>query len=65
MEILAEGTGDELDALRREGGGRGGGSAADALSFLIDSLEVGASTFGGAERQLALASYSPSGEPAS
>ena len=60
MQILAEGVGEELDAVRREGGGRGGkGGAADeeGLAFLVDALEVGASTFSVAERQLALSSY--------
>ena len=64
MQILAEGVGDELDAVRREGGGRGGkGGAADeeGLAFLVDALEVGASTFSVAERQLALSSYGGGG----
>ena len=46
MEILAEGCGDELDGLRREGSNRdAGGDGSESLSFLIDSLEVGAETF--------------------
>ena len=58
MQILAEGCGDELDALRREGGGRDGhGDGSESLSFLIDALEVGAETFSPIEKQLALASY--------
>ena len=61
MQILAEGVDDELDAVRREGDGRGGKSGSadeEGLAFLVDALEVGASTFSVAERQLALASYS-------
>ena len=58
MQILAEGCGDELDALRREGSGRDGqGDGGESLSFLIDALEVGAETFSPIEKQLALASY--------
>ena len=42
----------------REGGGRDGqGDGSESLSFLIDSLEVGAETFSPIEKQLALASY--------
>ncbi len=57
MEVLAEGCGDELDALRREGGRDPAADGGESLSFLIDALEVGAETFSATEKQLALASY--------
>ena len=66
MQILAEGVGDELDTVRREGGGRGGKNGAadeEGLAFLVDALEVGASTFSVAERQLALASHGGDDHP--